>query len=371
MQKVDLGLYNNIKAQNVNKVLQNGSQVLVRIAEQIGNNKYLGYVSGVKVNIYSNLTYSKGDIFKANIFVKDGVLTLQTKQAQNLTVESKALLQNLTQVSENQINQNQISTELFSYLQNIGMVPDNLSKMILQQMKNLGLKYDSILMNQIYKEAKKYKGKEKLALELIMNLIQKGVSFDSDEIQTVLDSLENNQNDNQNDNQTEKKDNQNFSTINDNLTSKQIKDFCINVFNCFFMNQPGLLSVSNSLKTRKDLQNNASWILFPYEVKQGENTISNGKFRLLLQDKKLIKFCVQSNQQENETLYVLEYKNNICSSIKVANKNSKEEENQIINQLNKKIIDCGLDINVMQDDWNRLCNNCFGDEDVLILNGEV
>ena len=78
---------NNIQINHVThqKVLQNGSQVLVRILGDLGNNRYESSIAGVRTNIFSEKTLQKGTVFKANIIRQNGVITVVPQKEASVT----------------------------------------------------------------------------------------------------------------------------------------------------------------------------------------------------------------------------------------------------------------------------------------------
>ena len=161
---------NNIQINHVTpqKVLQNGSQVLVRILGDLGNNRYESSIAGVRTNIFSEKTLQKGTVFKANIIRQNGVITVVPQK--EASVKNPVTITKILQTNQNSSMLELIQSQsLANFIKSMGMIPDNLSNTILLQMKNLGLKFNGTLMNKIHDIAAKYPEKEKLAVELIMD----------------------------------------------------------------------------------------------------------------------------------------------------------------------------------------------------------
>lgn len=357
----------NVSAHQSNSApLKDGSQVLVRIIEKLGNNKFLGSVAGSRVNIYSDINYVKGDVFKANIFIKDGVVSLKAQNDVRTQIESQITLKNLTQ----NINLNFIepvsSEALANFIRSMGMVSDNLSYMILQQMKNMGLKFDSGLMNKIHDIAAKYPGKERMAVELIMSFLAKGMEFNPDELQSILDSLEDEDKSEQfSENQTEKR---------SVLESGEIKEFIFSLLEAGTEQKMGLLSVANNLGVRKDNNNDGSWVILPYVIQEKEQNICNGLFRLLLsKEKKMLKFCIEANKSDLNQNFVLEFSGNQCKTIKICQRKDNVDFGnlELQKKIQEKLKDSGMNINVVVADYNQIAGNCFGENEIMLLDGEV
>lgn len=349
-------------------VLKDGSQVLVRIIEQTGKNKFLGSVAGVRTNIFSTKNLSKGDVFKANIVVKDGVLSLKASGDEKLQLETGLTLKQLTSNNISSPLNMVSSSELASFIQNLGLPPDNLSHMILQQMKNHMIKFDSTLMNKIHDVAQKYKGKETIALELIMSFLQKGMEFHPDELDKVLDSLEKDDEDS--------KKSENLIQNPFNLSSSGIKSFIKSLFNLPSDCEIGLLSIANSLGTCRSNSGNGSWILLPFQILEKNQIISNGIFRILLSnEKKLIKFCIEAKNDDKELnqYFVINFVNNNCSSIDVCQlKDNQEFESlDLCEKIDEGIKKAGLKVKVEFKDFASVFADGFLDQEISILNGAI
>lgn len=356
----------NVSGHQINSApLKDGSQVLVRIIERLGNNKFLGSVAGSRVNIYSDKNYVKGDVFKANIFIKDGIVSLKAQNDVKTQFESQISVKTLAQ----NINSNPLETiasqALADFVQSMGMVPDNLSHMILQQMKNMGLKFDSGLMNKIHDIAAKYPGKERIAVEVLMSFLEKGMEFDPDELEAILDSLEQQ-------NEYEQSDfNQNH---NDVLDALKIKDFVFSLLEADEQQKIGLLTVANNLGVRRDSNANGSWILLPYEIQEKNQIICSGIFRLLLsKEKKLLKFCIEANKTDLNQNFVLEFSGNQCKTIKICQRKDGFDLDslELEERIQRKLKDSGMNIDVVVADFSQIAGNCFGENEITLLNGEV
>jgi len=165
-------LSNGIKAQ----FLKDGSQVLVRVLGKGADGKYQGSVAGVKISFTSNKPLIPGSQFTANVLVKDGIIQLQPKQ--NPSMPSSGQMLTLLQ-----------DGNLASLLSSIGLPADALSANLLQQLQQLEMKLDPAFLNKIRKLAIKFKGKEKLASQLLMILAEKGITAEQEELEHLLFQL--------------------------------------------------------------------------------------------------------------------------------------------------------------------------------------
>ena len=365
---------NNIQINHVTpqKVLQNGSQVLVRILGDLGNNRYESSIAGVRTNIFSEKTLQKGTVFKANIIRQNGVITVVPQK--EASVKNPVTITKILQTNQNNSMLELIQSQsLANFIKSMGMIPDNLSNTILLQMKNLGLKFNGTLMNKIHDIAAKYPGKEKLAVELIMDFLQKGMEFDADAIADVFLSLEDdfekdgkkqNKSDFNQNNKIEK------NQLTDGINVKTLKAF----FNSLLENEDnpiGLITIANNLGTKKDISGYGSWLIFPFEITENNTKISSGIFRILLSDeKKIIKFCIEHNINEKKQIFVLNFENNHCKSLLV-NSTECEKQTSIIERLKQKFLQSGFDIEVKWEDAEKIQGNCYGMEDFFQVDGEV
>ena len=106
------------------KVLRDGSQVLVRIISDKGGGKYEGSVAGARVTLSSQSKLAPGSAFPATISTKNGQIIVTPNSAMQGSAGAAELNLSLLQ-----------NTQLLSFMQNLGVSPDNLSLHLLQQMK--------------------------------------------------------------------------------------------------------------------------------------------------------------------------------------------------------------------------------------------
>lgn len=358
------------------KVLQNGSQVLVRILGDLGNNRYESSIAGVRTNIFSEKPLQKGTIFKANVVKQNGVITVVPQKESS--VKNPVTITKILQANQNSTMTEMVQSQsLADFIKSMGMIPDNISNTILLQMKNLGLKFNSILMNKIHDIAMKYPGKEKLAIELIMNFLQKGMEFDADAIAEVLMSL---------DDDFEKDSDDNNSSLEDkvNVIKQNQNEFSINHIKEFFSSllqneeKPvGLITIANNLGTKKDINGYGSWIIFPFEIREKEVKVSSGIFRILLSnEKKIIRFCIEHKVDENTQFFVLNFENNHCKLVyvntaKYDKYTEMENQNRVVKKLREKFKNNGFDIEVKWETSEKLQGNCYGMEEFFQIDGEI
>lgn len=285
------------------QVLKDGSQVLVRIISDKGNGRYEGSVAGARVSISSQKNLKPGSVFTAVIESKNGQIVI--------TPNDKNLLVNMEKNFELQLLQNE---KLFSFINNTGLPPDELSKHLLQQMKQLGMKFDGALFNKLYNSAVKFKGKEKKAIELLMILAKKNINFSEEELLELIYELYGN-------------DDSDFS---DNNNSEP---------------EYNLLNKIN--KTPQD------WQLLPYSIvnrnvsgkeSDEENELAKGSIRILFDEEKRIKLLNLDcfwNENLHEYFFSLEYEKGTCKKILVnTNSIKKDLAKELLNRFvngNRKI----------------------------------
>lgn len=213
------------------QVLSDGSSVRVKIIGEKGNGKYTGVVGGVKVNLTSAKPMKLGSTFIATISSKNGVIYV-TPKSNEISFEKNIL-----------INQAQDS-QIMNFLSQMGINADNVYVKLLQQMKQLEMKFDVNQMKKLHNIIVRMKGKEKSAIEILSILSQKGIEANEDEVLELINYLEqfegeeeennfvyrgNEQNDerNENLNQTENDEKKDNTSLLNEINSKMNGWFCI------------------------------------------------------------------------------------------------------------------------------------------------
>ena len=283
------------------KILRDGSQVLVRIISDKGGGKYEGSVAGARVTLSSQIKLIPGSTFPAIISTKNGQIFLQqniTAQGSDGTSELKfSLLQN---------------AQLMSFIQNLGLPPDNLSFHLLQQMKQLEMKFETELLNKFHKLALKFNGKEKRAAELMMILAKKGLNFSEDELLSLIEELGW-------DDDSSSKDSQNYH---------QKKEYQqINRF--------------NSIKK--------SWQFLPYELTQNQLAVAHGNIGLLFDENNSLQFFkleCKWHSSGHRYLVGLEYKSGSCKKILMNCDASHEQNKRLAHKLETMVASIGQNVKI-------------------------
>lgn len=275
----------NVNTANVFRVvigqnlLKDGASVQVRILSSNGNGKYLASVGGQKCNITAKNDLSAGDVFKAEVRVIDNKIEL-IPEMKNESIIKAEMVQ----------NQN-----LSVLLQNLGIIPDNLSIHIYKQFIQMQEKINPELMEKIKNIAIKFGGNEKKASEILMILKDKGINASEEEIQALITFLENNH----------------LPEDNSNKNTKF-----------------ELLNKINSTKGK--------WYILPFNIVSNElNTVlGNGNIKLFFQNQeKLTQLNIDCKYLDDEFLFNLYFENNLVNLVRMNIQNKKVNPQAEINKI--------------------------------------
>lgn len=275
----------NVNTANVFRVvigqnlLKDGASVQVRILSSNGNGKYLASVGGQKCNITAKNDLSAGDVFKAEVRVIDNKIEL-IPEMKNESVIKAEMVQ----------NQN-----LSVLLQNLGIIPDNLSIHIYKQFIQMQEKINPELMEKIKNIAIKFGGNEKKASEILMILKDKGINASEEEIQALITFLENNH----------------LPEDNSNKNTKF-----------------ELLNKINSTKGK--------WYILPFNIVSNElNTVlGNGNIKLFFQNQeKLTQLNIDCKYLDDEFLFNIYFENNLVNLVRMNIQNKKVNPQAEINKI--------------------------------------
>lgn len=246
------------------QIIKDGSSVLVRIISDKGNGKYSGSVAGVRVNISSEKKLAVGSTFVASISTKNGIISITPKQS-GVVFEQN--------VEFNIASSNQ----LMGFLETLGLPADELYLNLLQQFKQLEMKFDSVLMNKIHNLAMKYKNNEKVASEILMILSDKGIEATNEEILYLINMIMNSES----------------NEISDEEKAKQL---------------------INEINAKK-----GGWFLLPYELVNIEKDIvvGSGMIRLLYSKNDVLKMVnLDCEFNKKKYLFSLSFEGKLCKRVK-------------------------------------------------------
>ena len=324
-------LTNGIKSQ----FLKNGSQVLVRVLNELPNGKYEGSVAGIRINFSSNKPLVPGSSFTASVVAKNGIIQLVPNQSESETVQ---------QNQNNILLQNQNLTAL---LNSLGLPADSLSANLLQQMQQLEMKFDLSFMNKIRNLAVKFKGKEKLASQLLMILAEKGIEADKDSLEKLLQEIFGTfgQDDSQNEYNEQKQQNH------------QNRDY-------------KLLNEFNSKKGK--------WYFLPFEIldlSQSKNEVTGvGCIKLLYnsENTNLLMMNLDCAYNQKNYLFNLFFEANKCSSLAVnINPVNQNEIKLITGALKEAFMKKNINLDVFWADREKLEGSACGFENLYSFEGEI
>ena len=266
------------------KFLKNGDSALVRVIADKGNGRYEGFVSGVKVSFSSAHPLRPGSSFLAKVQLNQNTIVLIPKDNTEIQQKEGVTTLKLSQVA--------------GLLQDLGLVPDNISLALVQSAKQMEMKIDPSLLSKIRNMLVRMGNKSRFAGELALLLAEKGINANESELLELIDLL----------NSREESD--------DNTNEGGIE----------------LLNKANSVK--------GSWYLFPFEMTLQEKLVGNGTFRLLIGKDDRLKllnvFCFYGGV---DYYFSLEHSDGKCKKIRFNIQKDglelKEFENQFKNHLDK------------------------------------
>ena len=309
------------------RVLKDGSQVLVRIIADRGGGRYEGSVAGARITINSRTPLKPGSTFTATISSRDGQIILTPRVAN----EQNAVAQNFELSVLNDQN-------LAAFIKSLNLPSDELTFHLLQQMKQLQMKLDTGLLSKLHNLSLKFNGKEKRAAQLMMILAKKGLDFSEEELLSLLaeldweDQRENGQNENTDQNQNKYK----------------------------------LLNKANSIKQ--------SWQLLPYEILEGQTPLARGSLGIFFDDNSKLRLVnIECNWLSNAHRYLfsLEYENGNCKSLGLNVADSKELTERIANLLDKKLLASGINLLIHPEPAELLEGTACAGEDFYVFGGQV
>ena len=297
------GIYLNYQtalSQGYSKFLAEGSSVLVRILKQTSSNTYIASFGGKRFPIKSDIPLSAGSKFWAKVFVSGSRLNLVMTDDK---IQNKGSLKDALQNKSPVQFFSTITPEIAEMFASLGLPSDSVSKILMQSVLSLGIKFNIEKINKARAVAQNFPGKEDEAAEAALILLDKGIEPTFENVQDVMTGffLEKNVSGNS-DLKSE-----NFDVLE---IEKELKNYFYGLINSksgLDTVQPelpcGFLTVFNHIfskknfdGTEKSAENLVHWIVLPFDFQfeRGKKFCKgDGVFRVFFDiSKKNVKKCV-------------------------------------------------------------------------------
>lgn len=304
---------------NVNHSLREGSSVFVRVLKNLGSNSFRVAFAGRQLNISSQLELKEGTAFLAKIKLDGGKILLQK-------VEQSFSQANILEKITAQTGQDGkiVNPALINYFKKLGLEPDNINLGLFQQMRQLGISFNSSNFEKIKHLAEKFKGKEAEAAQIAMILEQKGLTADFESIWAILDESYNEEFLNKFEHELET----------DYSIEDVFKDFFRDIFSGknYSKNKPGILTLFNHCGFKYGKQSCCgSWIKIPFEFSYKKNELNNyghGSLNSFVEKegKKIQKSILNFNFCLTNYYFVIYYTDNKCTKISTCIKGIDDKE---------------------------------------------
>lgn len=334
-----------LNLQNQQKVLRDGGSVLVRVLADKGNGKYEVSLAGTRLNISAKNPLKPGQSFVANINTVGKQIHL-TPQVQELAAKNQNIILEIA------------DSKVFSFLASVGLPPDNISYNIMQQFKQLNMKLNVPLMNRIHQLASRYPGKEKIAAQIMINLINKGLDAEDSEIEKLLSLMD----------EENYKSEKNILDISSAIDMTFFKEMVEEYFKNLFEDENkkiDILTINNHFP---------GWIYLPFQItKMNSEITGEGCIKLLIEkSKSLKKVLVYCNYEGKDFNYNLDFAGADIKSLKFnispfADEKIKEE----CQKIKKKFEAVGKYINVEWCEKDEVEGTASGMEKIVTFGGEV
>ena len=180
------GIYLNYQtalSQGYSKFLAEGSSVLVRILKQTSSNTYIASFGGKRFPIKSDIPLSAGSKFWAKVFVSGSRLNLVMTDDK---IQNKGSLKDALQNKSPVQSFSTITPEIAEMFASLGLPSDSVSKILMQSVLSLGIKFNIEKINKARAVAQNFPGKEDEAAEAALILLDKGVEPTFENVQDVM-----------------------------------------------------------------------------------------------------------------------------------------------------------------------------------------
>lgn len=304
--------------------LKDGSPVLVRVIGNRGNGKFEASVAGIRINLFSERNLQPGENFTGRLSLQNGFISIKPDDPSILSSSKEIFTASIIETGD--FFEPVSSPALISLLSVLNLPADNLSFRILQQYKQLGMKFDPASMKKIRIKASKSEDPQK-TLEEETEKIQKRIispySGDSKESQNFS---------------KEESEKDSFGSDSPSLQDfdwlKEIKAFVNSLCSGELQNKYGELTLKNHLGFFKDRTSEYSWITIPFEITNPfEETITgNGKIKILLgsSDKAFRQMNLHIDFKESKYRFILGTKGSSTKISKIIYGLSGKAENRTL-----------------------------------------
>lgn len=327
---------NDFSQKNASSPLHDGSVVKARVISKEKSGFYAVSFAGHKFRVQSPKTLLPGQIFKAQIFVKDGKVFLKEvlESAKNSGVETFNLK-----------NFDSSNPGLKNMLIKLGLPVISESLRLIQFALEMGIKIEPSKLKNSLLRGQKSEKKDIQKSQVALLLEEKGLSPTDFAVEAVTRNFYDEENsekkdrDNDGNSFFEKKSgdksNEKSSEKSDKesgegkINSDDIKEYFESVFESVRKNKCGPLSLFNSLKPKNSAESH--WIVLPFEWSFDGYF---GVIRVLLSaDKKCIKkLLINCKNSQKSYSFVLYLSENKVKAIKFALKNASDSVLRFMNQ---------------------------------------
>lgn len=327
---------NDFSQKNASSPLHDGSVVKARVISKEKSGFYAVSFAGHKFRVQSQKTLLPGQVFKAQIFVKDGKVFLKEvlESAKNSGLETFNLK-----------NFDSSNPGLKNMLVKLGLpvIPESLR--LIQFALEMGIKIEPSKLKNSLLRGQKNEKKDIQKSQVALLLEEKGLSPTDFAVEAVTRNFYDEENSEKKDRDNDgnsffgkksgDKSNEKSSEKSDKksgegkINSDDIKDYFESVFESARKNKCGPLSLFNSLKPKNSAESH--WIVLPFEWNFDGYF---GVIRVLLSaDKKCIKkLLINCKNSQKSYSFVLYLSENKVKAIKFALKNASDSVLRFMNQ---------------------------------------
>lgn len=345
MRSTAVSFQHLVQNQNQQKILRDGSSVLVRVLADKGGGKYEVSLAGMRLNISARNPLKVGQSFVANVNAGDSQIQLKP---QNVELAAKNLNM-LVEIADSKV---------LSFLASVGLPADDISYNIMQQFKQLNMKMNVPLMKRIHQLSKRFEGKEKIASQTMINLVSKGMDADDAEIEKLMSFLED-----EHDFRTLKADVFENGVMSLAQIQEAVNEYFRTVFDDSSDKKIDILSINNHFP---------GWIYLPFSICRNEYIEGEGCIKLLVEDKMLKKLAVSCGYSGKNYNFCMDFAGNICRQLKVnVSPFAEEDIESEVSKIRRKFMLLGKNVSVEWCDKAELEGTACGSEKIVMFGGEV